>query len=71
MNIVIGILVVLPGLFLLICGRQKSENFIYRLLVARSRLLWGDRVHAFHQVAGTMVIVFGILVALGVIQRPG
>jgi len=64
-----GILLILAGLSLFLCGRLKSEGRIYGLLVARSRILWGDKVHVFHQVAGVMVIVFGVLVAAGVFQR--
>lgn len=60
-----GSMMVLAGLFLMVCGRRKSNLLPYRLLVARSRILWGENVHRFHQVAGAMVIGFGILVALG------
>ena len=67
--LVSGILLILAGLYLFICGRLKSEGRIYRLLVARARILWGDKVHLFHQVAGAMVIIFGIAVAAGVFQR--
>jgi len=66
MNVLWGILVILVGSFLLICGRLKSNFIVYRLMVARSKILWGDNAHRFHQVAGAMVIVFGILVAAGV-----
>ena len=52
---------------MLVCGRLKSEFIIYRLLAARSRILWGENVHFFYQVAGAAVIVVGILVALGYI----
>jgi len=62
-----GILIIAAGTFLFLGGRLKSKFVIYRLLVARSRMLWGDNVHRFHQVAGVMVIVFGILVLLGCI----
>jgi len=67
MHLLWGILIVIAGLFLLVCGSLKSELIIYRLLVARSKLLWGENTHRFHQIAGVMVIVFGILVALGYI----
>jgi hypothetical protein len=30
-------------------------------------MLWGEHVHRFHQIAGVMVIIFGILVAIGYI----
>jgi len=64
MHVLWGILIVLAGLFLFICGSLKSNFIIYRLLVYRSRILWGDNVHRFHQVAGAMVIIFGVLFAL-------
>jgi hypothetical protein len=67
MHLLWGILIVLAGLFLLICGRLKSDFFIYRLIVARSRILWGDNTHRFHQIVGAIVIVFGVLVAVGYI----
>ncbi len=57
------------GLFMLICGTAKSEFIIYRLMVARSRILWGegDVVHRFYQVSGLMIVVLGVLWALGII----
>jgi hypothetical protein len=67
MHLLWGILIVLAGLFLLICGRLKSDFFIYRLIVARSRILWGDNTHRFHQIVGAIVIVVGVLVAIGYI----
>ena len=67
MHILWGILVILAGLFLLISGSVKSNFIIYRLLVYRSKILWGEHVHRFHQITGVMVIVFGLLVALGYI----
>jgi hypothetical protein len=67
MHMLWGILIILAGLFLLICGSLKSNFIIYRLLVYRSKILWGDNVHRFHQVVGAIVIVFGVLVAVGYI----
>jgi len=67
MHLLWGILIVVAGLFLLICASLKSNFIIYRLLVYRSKILWGEHVHRFHQIAGAMVIIFGILVALGYI----
>ena len=55
------------GLSMLVCGTMKSDIFVYRLLVARSRILWGDAVHRFFQVSGVIVAVLGILWASGVI----
>jgi uncharacterized iron-regulated membrane protein len=67
MNELWGILIIAAGVLLFIGGRLKSKFVIYRLLVARSRILWGDNAHKFHQVAGVMVIIFGILVLVGCI----
>lgn len=57
----------MAGLFLLVCGSLKSELPIYRLIVARSKILWGENTYRFHQVVGIIVIVVGVLVALGYI----
>ena len=62
-----GLLMAAAGLFMLVCGTAKSEFIIYRLMVARSRILWGDAVHRFYQVSGLIVMVLGFLWALGVI----
>ena len=67
MNILWGSLTMAAGLFMLVFASLKSEFIIYRLLVARSKMLWGKNVHRFHQITGTMVIVFGALVAFGII----
>ena len=67
MNIFWGVLMAIIGLFMLVCGTVKSDFVVYRLLVARSRILWGDAVHRFYQVSGLIVAVLGILWALGVI----
>ena len=66
MNVLWGILIILAGLFMTICGTTKSNFIVYRLLVYRSKLLWGENVHRFYQVVGIIVIVFGLLVALNV-----
>ena len=64
-----GILMAVVGLFMLVCGTLKSEFIIYRLMVYRSRILWGqgDAVHRFYQVSGLIVIILGALWALGLI----
>jgi len=67
MHLLWGILIVLAGLFLLVCGRLKSNFIVYRLIVYRSKILWGENTHLFHQISGAIVIVVGILVALGYI----
>ncbi len=60
-----GLLTTAVGVFMLVCGLSESQFIIYRLLVARSRMLWGDNVHRFYQVVGVIVALFGVLVALG------
>ncbi len=65
MHILWGALMIAAGLFLLVCGRVKSNFIIYRLLVYRSKMLWGEKVYLFHQFAGAAVMIFGLLVALG------
>ena len=67
MDILWGVLIILAGIFMTICGTVKSNFIVYRLFVYRSRLLWGDNVHQFYQVVGIMVIIFGLLVALNII----
>ena len=62
-----GSLVATIGVFMFVCGCLQSNFIIYRLLVARSKLLWGKNVHKFFQVVGVMVTVFGILLAVGCI----
>ncbi len=67
MHIVWGSMIMAAGLFMLVCGSLKSKFIIYRLMVARSKILWGENVHRFYQITGAIVIVFGTLVALGYI----
>ena len=64
MHILWGSLMMAAGLFMLVCASLKSEFIIYRLMVYRSKMLWGENVHRFHQIAGAVVIAFGVLVAL-------
>jgi hypothetical protein len=66
MHILWGTLIIAMGLFFFICGRQRSELGIYRLFVARSKILWGEKVYKFHQASGLILICFGVLVALGI-----
>ena len=66
MHILWGILMITIGVLLLIGASMKSEFILYRLLVYRSKILWGDNVHYFHVIAGAIIIVFGILVTAGI-----
>jgi len=34
--------------------RNLTPVIIYRLMVSRSRILWGEKVHRFYQIAGTI-----------------
>ena len=65
MNIIWGILTIFIGLFMLISSIMKSEFIIYKLLVARSKILWGKNVHNFLMVSGILVIIMGILMTIG------
>jgi uncharacterized membrane protein len=65
MHLFWGMLVVAAGTFMLVCGHLKSEFIIYRLMAARSKMMWGEHVHRFYQISGAIVIVFGVLMALG------
>ena len=57
------------GLFMLICGTMKSEFVVYRMLVGKSKSLWGENVHRCYQCAGFAVFIVGALVALKIIGR--
>lgn len=68
MNVVWGLAIVVVGVLLVASARAESQFVAYRLLVARSKILWGEKVYRFHQAAGALLVVFGSLVALGVIR---
>ena len=71
MRVLWGILMAAVGVLMLVCGTVKSEFIIYRLMVDRSRILWGqgDAVHRFYRVSGLIVIILGALWASGVIWQ--
>ncbi len=64
-----GVMIAIVGLLMLLGGLTKTDFVLYRILAARSRLLWGDNVHSFYIVVGLMVALFGVLVTTGVIRR--
>ena len=67
MSIFWGVLIIVAGLLLLIGGILKSDFIIYRLMVYRSKILWGENVHRFYQFIGLIIIIFGVLVTIGII----
>ena len=69
MHVFWGLLMAVIGLLMLVAGTAKSKFIVYRLLVARSRILWGegDAVHRFYQVSGLIVMILGALWASGFI----
>ena len=70
MRLLWGLLAIGIGAFMSISGILKSDFVVYKLLVARSKILWGDKVHLFYGVAGAVVVVVGILIAVGVFGKP-
>jgi len=64
MNIMWGLIIAAVGALFIAWGRTKSDFGPYRLLVARSRILWGDRVDGFYQVAGALMIIAGAAIAV-------
>ncbi|MGA1035765.1 MAG: hypothetical protein ACO307_07300 [Ilumatobacteraceae bacterium] len=66
MGIIWGLIIAAVGALFIWWGRTRSEFVVYRLLVARSRVMWGERdnVHGFYQVAGAIMIVVGAVVAI-------
>ncbi|HHI00744.1 MAG TPA: hypothetical protein ENL40_04635 [Thermococcus litoralis] len=66
MNPIWGLIIAAVGLFMLVSGLTKSDFIVYRLMIARSKMLWGENVHQFYQVVGAILIVLGVLATLGV-----
>ena len=64
MGIVWGPIIAAIGVVFITWGRGRSKFVVYRILVARARILWGERVHGFFQVAGAMMIAFGAVLAI-------
>ena len=67
MNVFWGLLMAAAGMFMLVGGTTKSDLIVYRLLVARSQLLWGEGVHRVYQVSGLILVALGVLWAAGFI----
>ena len=71
MHLFWGLLTIAIGAFMSISGILKSNFVVYRLIVARSKILWGDKVHLFFGIAGAIVVLVGVLLAVGVFKRTG
>ena len=67
MHILWGILMIGVGVFLFISGALKSNFVIYRLLVERSKRLWGKNVYLFHQISGALIVLVGVLLLFKII----
>jgi hypothetical protein len=61
MNYVYGAITIIIGLFFTISAFLKSEFVVYRILIARSKLLWKDNVHHFYKVVGIILVGVGFL----------
>jgi len=68
MNIFWGIIMIVIGALLSISGFLKSESIIYRILAAKSKILWGDNIHTFYAVIGILIAIMGLLLAIGVFK---
>ena len=66
MNYLWGTLMALIGLFLLVSALKKSKFIIYRLFVARVKLLWGNNVHSFFAVVGIILMGLSLLFFFGI-----
>ena len=64
MSVVWGAAVAAAGVLFFLWGRSQSDFVGYRLLAARSRILWGDRVHASYRVIGLILVGVGVLMAV-------
>lgn len=61
MNFLWGTLMLLIGLFIFISSLSKSNFIIYKLLVAKSKILWGENVHTFLLIIGIIIMILSSL----------
>lgn len=64
MSILWGVVMALIGALFFVWGRMRSDFVVYRLLAARSAMLWKQKVHGFYQVVGAILVVVGVLIAV-------
>ena len=62
-----GVVMMAVGALFILWATTEADFFLYRLLVARSRPLMGDRVHRFYQAVGAAIILVGALMMAGVL----
>lgn len=67
MHAVYGLVMTVIGVTLIYWSATQSNFIVFRLLRERSRLIWGDNVHLFYVVVGTVLIGLGLLWAFGLI----
>jgi len=67
MNLFWSLGMITVGALLFFCARTQSQFVFYKLLVARSRHLWGDKVYRFHQISGILVFLFGLSYAIRIL----
>ena len=60
-----GIIMMAIGLFFVICGWTESQFSIYRMFVAKAKILWGEKAHRFLLVSGILIMIVGSVMALG------
>ena len=63
-NALWGVVLAAVGVMFFLWGRTESTNVVYRLLVARARSLWGDRVHRSFDVSGVLIVIAGVAYAV-------
>ena len=56
-----GLLMIIIGTFMLMGSLTRSNFILYKLLVARSKILWGKNVYKFHAISAVLIILVGIL----------
>ena len=61
MNNVYGFIMVSIGIFFTVSAFMETEFIIYKILTARSKLLWKGKVHHFYKVVGIILVVLGFL----------
>ena len=54
------------GMFMFVCAIRKSEFIIYKLFLARAKVLWGEKAHTFLLVSGIIIMGLSSLFFLGI-----